>query len=370
VRMLRGAGFRDTRLVFHRAPEGEERGRVAILASKVRGFLEEVAKVTRGKDGWLFLDNDTNEVLKQHAGEVRFSEGDLGQWQSTLESRVSRLAERRIPYFFLVAPNKESIYSDELPDDVVSVPERPIHQLLHHLERERSPATVIYPERELIEAKRRWPVYPKADTHWSAIGAFIAYRKLIDELSAVVPTTIVRLEDLIFLEWMTVGDLGEKLHPPVESTRLEARPKERNGRLLEDNGIRNVGRVLRFERPDLDACKCLLFGDSFAWGLLGFLMESFRDFVFVHRNTVDYGLVDAERPDVVIGQSVERFMISVPEDEGAPPTEEIVTRKQEHGEILGPEELAAFRVLFRPLPSDEEIEWSVELAERGLDLPL
>jgi hypothetical protein len=48
-------------------------------------------KVVRGKDGWLFLDNDSNRVIAQHSGELRFTEEQLDQWHYLLECRTAWL---------------------------------------------------------------------------------------------------------------------------------------------------------------------------------------------------------------------------------------------------------------------------------------
>ena len=101
-------------------------------------------KVVEGKDGWLFLARDTNHVIHQHTGRLRFSQRTLEDWRHVLETRFAWLAHRRIPYFFLVPPNTHAVYPEYLPDDVVTVAERPVLQLLGHLrERNRRPASSI-----------------------------------------------------------------------------------------------------------------------------------------------------------------------------------------------------------------------------------
>ena len=67
----------------------------------------ETAKVVRGKDGWLFLDNDRNQVMRQHSGDLRFSPKQLNDWQRVLETRAGWLAERGARHHFLVAPDSQ-----------------------------------------------------------------------------------------------------------------------------------------------------------------------------------------------------------------------------------------------------------------------
>jgi hypothetical protein len=67
-----------------------------------------------GRQGWIFFtgDNSRNAWL----GRVRLSDEQIGEWSSRLEARVSYFRERGIDYRFVIAPNKESIYPEMLPE--------------------------------------------------------------------------------------------------------------------------------------------------------------------------------------------------------------------------------------------------------------
>ena len=140
-------------------------------------------KFVEGKDGWLFLARDTNHVIHQHTGRLRFSQRTLEDWRHVLEARFAWLARRQVPYFFLVPPNAHAVYPEYLPDDVVTVAERPVLQLLGHLRERESKARIIYPLEELVAHKQHDLVYIKTDTHWNELGAFVAYKRLMSDIS-------------------------------------------------------------------------------------------------------------------------------------------------------------------------------------------
>jgi hypothetical protein len=302
-----------------------------------------------GKNGWLFLDQDSNRLLDQHTGQLRFSEAQLDAWQRTLDERVRRLGEMGIAYYFFVAPNKESIYIDELPDDVRSAPERPVHQLQKRLADSGSRCRLIYPVDELsAERTRRESIlYMKVDTHWNSIGALVAYRCLATAIGEQFPVHVVKEDDLEVVEAIMDGDLGDKLDPQQRSLNISARVSNQRARVIRDNYVHNNGRVTVFERPDSDLATCVLFGDSFGLHLLSYLAESFSRFVYVHRPTIDYELIEREQPDVVVNESIERFIIAVPNDEAAEPTTEIVRKKKEAGRILSRELAVTADVYYR-----------------------
>jgi alginate O-acetyltransferase complex protein AlgJ len=118
-------------------------------------------KVVRGKEGWLFLDSDTNQVVRQHSGQLLLSLDDLRHWQSLLESRIERLAESGTEYLFAVAPDAHAVYPEMLPEAVEVAQTRPVLQLIEHLERQGSSARIVYPLEQLLAEKRVNPVFPR-----------------------------------------------------------------------------------------------------------------------------------------------------------------------------------------------------------------
>ena len=269
-------------------------------------------KVSRGKDGFLFLDNDNNQVMAQHAGLVRFTEAQLEHWRLLLENRIAWLARRSGRYYFLVAPNAHSVYTDKLPEHVSSAEQRPVHALIDHLN-ERSYARLVYPVEELRRERDR-SVYPRTSSYWSDLGAFIAYRVLIAEIRRELPGRVLELGDFEQSEEIRPGDLGNKLDPVERSPVVRLRLREPRARLAFDNGIRNNGRRVEFEGDPDDRRSCLVFGDSFTAPILPFLAESFGRLVFAHLPTFDHTLVERERPDVVVTLLNERFLIRPPID--------------------------------------------------------
>jgi hypothetical protein len=292
-------------------------------------------KVTRGKDGWLFLANDSNEVLLQHAGKLRFSDAQLRQWRFLLENRIAWLGRRGVPYHFLVPPNAHSVFPEKLPDSVVVEAPRPVLQLLDHLERQGSYARVIYPAEELAARKDEAP-YSPTNSHWTDRGAFIAYQRLMDEISDAVAVRRLGEGDVEFVDRVFRGGLGMKMEPPEESMQPYAVLGERRSRVVHDNRVFLNGHRIELECEAAPRTTCLVHGDSYSNMLLPFLAESFGRVVFGHIPTLDHCLVDEVRPDVVVGVHNERFLIQVPVDVPSDTLEELAEIKRERGDYYAP----------------------------------
>src|SRR5204863_7452093 len=91
-------------------------------------------KVLRGRDGWLFLAGDTNDVLGQHTGELRLEAEQLERWRLVVEQRKRMVEEMGAHYVFGVAPDTHAIYPDKLPDGVQPAGRRPVLQHQEHVE--------------------------------------------------------------------------------------------------------------------------------------------------------------------------------------------------------------------------------------------
>ena len=296
----------------------------------------EAHKVVEGKDGWLFLGQDTNDVIAQHTGRLRFSRRQLDDWRHVLETRFAWLGCRGIPYFHVVPPNAHSVYPEYLPDGVVPVAERPLLQLMRHLEETESRARLIYPLDELVAHKPRDLVYIPTDTHWNELGAFIAYKRLMREVAAVTNVRDIEWEQLFISRNELPGDLGGKLEPVRMSMQIFVDVMGWQAHYAQDNRVRFTGRRIEYTCKLAPDTTCLMHGDSFAEKLLHVVAESFGRLVFCHMPSLDFGVVQEVRPDVVIGLLNERFMLQVPYDSTAPSQAELEASKRLQGKVYGP----------------------------------
>lgn len=287
-----------------------------------------------GRDGWLFLRDDTNDVLGQHTGRVTMGSRRLEAWERVLAGRVETMQELGVTWVAQVAPDKEGVYAEMLPPEVVPAPRRPVHDFLDVADRVGAP--MLYPLEELrARALAGTPVYYTTDTHWNQLGAHIAYRQICDELARRgTPVPVVEEADVEWVTTETEGDLGEKLRPPRSGPTTLAQLRTHTSSLVADNGVANHGRVMVFEAPGTDRPRAVAFGESFGNHLLVFLKESFSRLVYVHTSMVDRVRLEEERPDVVLSLPLERFLVDVPDDTDAhAKLVEAARRKQAAGAI-------------------------------------
>src|SRR4051812_7042133 len=314
--------------------QGERTGTPAAKAAPelVPTRPAEDGKVVAGRDGWLFLAGDTNDVLGQQAGRVPLDDDALEQWRELLERRHARLAEIGAAYFFAVAPDTHAVYPEKLPEGTFSVDDRPINQLRRHLDRTGSSVQPIYLLDDLLRGKGKRPVCFHADSHWNEYGSYLAYDRLAREVGRMTPLRRVREDDVVFLEMDFPGDLAHKLEPGREDPSAVAYIRHASARLLSDNCVENEGTVIETFCPDA-AGSCVLLADSYAWFLVKYLAETFRRFTFILMPTMDLDFIAAREPDVVINLMAERYVIRVPDDGDGPTIEAAVAAKRRAGRV-------------------------------------
>ena len=294
------------------------------------------AKVVEGRDGYLFMADDNNEVMAQHSGERRLNDVQLDGWRRVLEERTELLAGRGCAHLVMVVPNNHSVYPEKLPADVESAPERPVHQLMAHLQSVGSAVSIIYPLDELVAAKEKHQICSRVDSHWTDRGAFLAFQKLMEDAGTLVPTRMIDDEDVVFIEAEVDGDLGEKLDPPRKAIQDIARMRNRYARLVYDNCVDGTGAIVLTNCVVAPPTTCLLLGDSYAYFLAPFLSECWRRFALIHAPTLDSGVVDALQPDIAVTMVAERFLVAVPHDPSGPTMKEREQDKRAYERVRPP----------------------------------
>jgi alginate O-acetyltransferase complex protein AlgJ len=274
--------------------------------------------ILEGKNGWLFLSNDTNRVIDQITGHFVLPIDFDERWRNLFQLRRERMETQRCTYAYLVAPNKECVYAEHLPDSITLVPERPVHRVLQQA---NDLIQVHYPLELLKLQKEATECFPKGDTHWNIWGAFPSYVQIMKGFG-IDP---MEIEELEFYTGK-VGDLSSKIGIPTEYCK--GRPKGSSSKCIYDNGVINVGHMRIYENEKKGLPSCVMFRDSFGTILLDILAQSFSRFVVVWQPNIDYSIVIRENPDFVLSEQAERFLVICPNDEGGKTNTQYVEEKR------------------------------------------
>ncbi|WP_213768603.1 hypothetical protein [Caballeronia sp. dw_19] len=261
--------------------------------------------IMRGQNDFLFFTD--HEVIEQLSGAYALSNEELGVWTGALNNRYVWCKERGIEVRYLFVPEKHVVYSDYLPDVGISE-NRPVIQILNGLP-EPVRQACLYPIEQLKEARQTRDLFYKTDTHWNHWGSFLTYNLLMDSLPARFNLRKVTLDDLKVTQRKTIGDLGVRLEPEEEErSEVLSHATELPFKRIYDNSVFSRGNTSVFLSPRVDAPRVVVFRDSFFNDILPHMIPVFSRTVAVSSLDMHYDLIEAEKPDLVVFEVIERFV--------------------------------------------------------------
>ena len=270
-----------------------------------------------GKDGWLFLASERTLDYQRHSDP--FGEAALDEWTRVLCERDRWLTERKTEFVFFVAPNKHTVYSEHLPDDLAANASRTrLDQLLTALSTRCPELATVDVRHQLREAREHAQLYFKTDTHWNPAAGWVAANEIARQLGKpplsgdLLRATAVRTEG---------GDLarvsGVQHH--LADTEVWAAPPPNN--LTDEHGkpvtwkMRDIRARARLDVRNRDGeGTAVVVRDSYGEALIPWVSLLFRRTVWIWSYEFSAEDVMREKPDVVIQQLVERKLMTVAAD--------------------------------------------------------
>ncbi|GAA4448496.1 hypothetical protein GCM10023189_06460 [Nibrella saemangeumensis] len=270
-------------------------------------------KVIVGKEGWFYLGNSYNRVVDQHRGLVPITTDSLQAITDNLTRHQRELAQKGIKLFVFIAPDSHTIYPEYIPDPLQSAAQiSRLDVLKQHITRNTT-IPFIDVRDTLQKAKRSHQVYYQTDTHWNDYGAMVGSGALLQRMRQEIPALpTASPSDYHIVSMRGIGGdlvamltLQEEIKDPIYY-EIKPAPHRAARQIATVPNERSGFPSMRFTGPDNRLPKLLLIGDSFSHSMTQFIPGYFRESYFVRDNRLDYGLVQAEQPDVIVIEIVER----------------------------------------------------------------
>ncbi len=274
-----------------------------------------------GSDGWLYVNE--YQMVEHYRGTLLFTPDQLRDWKVLLEQYRDWFAQRGIKFLFVIAPDKQSIYPEYLPSWMNKVTsENELDQFFAYL-KAHSTVDVLDLRQVLRENRSLGPLYLKTDSHWNQLGAFLAYQRLMNELTA---------QQLPDARPLSLDDFDRTIvaFPPGDLTAMAGVDSpESNAFLLTPKSVMPPPEIiaqpsqtgsLAATRNPYARGSAFVYGDSFVNYWIPFLGYHFGrvDYFnnrFLASKFIDPELIKQEKPGVVIIEVIERyFNVARPKD--------------------------------------------------------
>ena len=275
----------------------------AVLNGKLLG-VSTASGVIQGNDNWLYY----KDSLDDYVGSNLMSERALFNVAHTQSLVQKNLTDRGVKFLFTVAPNKNSLYDENMPYyySTIITEENNLARLTPMLEAEG----VNYLDLKAAFEAEEEILYHERDSHWNNKGAALA--------ADLMMTAVGQEHDSYELEPYTVrtdyeGDLDKMLYP--------------NALTLEDEiyyekvqTFAYVGEIKSTFDPKITSVNpvktgsLVMYRDSFGNALVPFFADAYANAYFSRGVPYQLSDVTTQAADTVIIERAERFLPDMAEN--------------------------------------------------------
>lgn len=293
-------------------------GRKKVISKYVK--LQKKLKIDTGQyfyglNDWIFYDSikaNNGNTLVDYYAEVYFDDDDLQKMAEGINMANEFYAKKGIKYMIVVAPNKENIYSEFMPERMQKIRKSEISRMdaaVKYLE-QHTDVKILNLKPEILAAKPDFAqnLYYKKDTHWNEIGSYIGFEKIASGFASLgfkVKAPILQSS------MITEGELKDM---DMESGAQEISYNVNYRNNLQPECLNDE------DNPNVSWCetkgtgnnkRLLMFADSFAGGLMLYINKTFETVYYIPAGSKKLSEIEAfvekAQPDLVVDELVERY---------------------------------------------------------------
>jgi hypothetical protein len=239
----------------------------------------------------------------------------LQEIYANLMYRKNRLEQMGIAYYILVAPNKQTIYPEFIPDKYTRVNPQTRWQQTKTYLNQQGHDFIIDPTDELLRQKTNYPSYYKTDLHWNNMGAYYASQMLLAEMQKKFPLvkTHALNEYTIQPTPFTKGDMARMINAAyIQDVQYEFTSPQLNNIVYTTAPLYpsyvSTQPIILTLTADSTKPHVLMFRDSFGNGMIQFISQESSKAVYVWTHVFDWAIIEQEKPDVVIHEISEKLI--------------------------------------------------------------
>ncbi len=245
-------------------------------------------KVVVGRDGWLFF----GDTVDGYTGMATLSERELFSVYKNIELMNEYCLSSGRDFSFVIAPNKNSLYGEYMPDYGVKAETTDAEKLIEMLKS----AGIKSPDLFKAIGEKDEALYFKHDSHWNSKGAALG----ADIINNAFGVKTNFFEGDFSVALRNTGDLYGMIYPALTDTEIDWRLEDE--RDFEFTGSGKTPTSITITTKSDREGKLLAYRDSFGSLLFPYLAESYGECHFSRKTAYDLTL----ESDYVMVELVER----------------------------------------------------------------
>lgn len=245
-----------------------------------------------GRDGWLYYGDTANDFLNINT----LSKREISNIVHNLRMIDNYCKTSGAEFLFFSAPNKNSIYPENMPFNYVPSDNADNYELLSVELAEDD--FWLDMKSALLSADSSVPLYHRTDTHWNNLGAYVGHSAIMAKLGKEICSAGTN--------WYTKndrqGDLAQMLYP-IEKAKDTQIYNDYEYEYTYQGRFRGLDDITINTTNENAVGELLMFRDSYGEAILPYMAECFNNAEF--SRVVPYRLNDIENKTVIL-EIVER----------------------------------------------------------------
>ena len=270
-------------------------------------------QVAGGTNNWLFYKTNVDgDPIADYEGTNRYSQWEMEAIADSALAIQKKLESKNIKFALMVAPNKENVYAEYMPEMYSHSDVSSTDLLIEYIR--KNGVNIISPKQELLDNHLDTQLYYCYDTHWNQLGAYIGVRDILLSWEIQMPELANRKITSKELNgnyhYCGEDDLAQMLglrsvfNDEVEYEVLGTVPM--NWPAFKEE--QEAGEISYFHNKQaIQDASILLIGDSFRSSMVPSLREQFSDVYVVHRRSFKWNMVEDIMPEYLLVEYVERY---------------------------------------------------------------
>ena len=287
-------------------------------------------KAFLGRQGWMYAIEDEMDL---YLGNNIFSKDTLLRFIEVVNYRKHILDSIGCKYYLVIVPVKASVYPEYIPFSKRKTGQSTLtDQIITALNYETD-VHVIDLRDELVKYKHEHRVFDKTDTHWNEYGGYVAYHKIMEELSKDFPAIAsIDISEFKIEPVKTEGKNLTNMMGIIDGTNeieITCRPIfDKSAKTGQKSNYPVPGYFpykKRYEQvfvtPVESRPKLLAIHDSYGFTLIPFLNEHFIKSVFIFdgwQHALNAPILYNEKPDIFLQLVSEPLLPNIPKNSKKP----------------------------------------------------
>jgi hypothetical protein len=268
-----------------------------------------ISKVEIGRDGWLFLVNDSNSTDIKIQSDSKLFENDINANVAQFYIRQQFFLRHELNHFSVLIPDRSIICNDKRSSPLNISPTRPGVVFSEKIISSKI-RNFIYPIEDFIDKKSF--IFYKTDTHLNILG----YLNLFNLISAYIPLFSNAFSEFLIIENDYFrGDLSLHSASNYSEKILELNHSLFNEIIFFDNVENSLltmakltGSTVRAFNPNAKFGKIYITGTSSAYYSVRLLSLIFKEVYFEWGIGINFKSILDFQPDLFLWFGVERFL--------------------------------------------------------------